>query len=78
MTIDVIAQKNTEFKQTLTTGANPFPKVRLFKPGESVMSKYAIAKPQSKLQRVVANTEEVEEMLEEGENNFVLSSGISG
>lgn len=73
--IDVIAEKNTDFKKILDGQANPYPQIRLFRPGESIMSIHAAQNPHRKLQRVVADTSEIDEQLEEAPDSFLLSNG---
>lgn len=73
--VKLIAEKNTDFKKILDGKANPFPQVRLFKPGQSIMSTHAAQNPHRKLQRVVADTPEIDNQLKNAPDSFALSTG---
>lgn len=70
-----LSEKNTDFKKILDGQTNPYPQVRLFRPGESLMSVHALKNPHRKLQRVVMSTPEVEAFLDENPEAFEASAG---
>jgi phenylacetate-CoA ligase len=71
--VNLIAEKNTDFRKILDGQACPYPQIRLFRPGQSIMSIHAERNPHRKLQRVVADTPEVNEQLEAAPDAFILS-----